>query len=109
MKNFKNKAFRSTFLAGTTFIVVAVILVGGILYSIIIHANFDHFIKKSEKVENEEIVKEEVLLDADEPVQKIVYKTDTVYIERKCSKKHVEQAQSHDTSKIAQEEIKEVQ
>jgi len=109
MKNFKNKAFRSTFLAGTTFIVVAVTLVGGILYSIIINANFDHFIKKSEKVENGEIVKEEVLLDADEPVEKIVYKTDTVYIERKCLRKHVEHTQSLDTLKIAQEEIKEVQ
>ena len=109
MKNFKNKAFRSTFLVGTTFIVVAVTLVGGILYSIIIHANFDHFIKKSEKVEREEIVKEEVLLDADEPAEKIVYKIDTVYIERKCLRKHVEHTQSIDTLKIAQEEIKEVQ
>jgi hypothetical protein len=108
MKKFKNKAFRSTFLVGTTFIVVAVTLVGGILYSIIIHANFDHFIKKSEKVENKEIVKEEVLLHAYEPVEKIVYKTDTVYIERKCLKKHVEHTQSHDTLEIAQQEIKEV-
>lgn len=107
MKNFKNKAFRSTFLVGTTFIFVAVTLVGGILYSIIINANFDYFIKKSEKVENVEVVKEEVLQD-DEPVEKIVYKTDTVYIERKCLRKHVEHTQSHDTLKIAQQEIKEV-
>jgi hypothetical protein len=109
MKNSKNKAFRSTFLVGATLIVVAVTLVGGILYSIIIHANFDHFIKKSEKVEREEIVKDNVLLDANEPVEKIVYKTDTVYIERKCLRKHVEHTQSHDTLKIAQQEIKEVQ
>jgi hypothetical protein len=108
MKNFKNKAFRSTFLIGLTFIVVVVTLVGGILYSIIIHANFDHFIKKSKKIENDEVVKEEVLLD-DAPAEKIVYKTDTVYLEKKCSKKHVEQIQSHDTLKIAQQEIKEVE
>jgi len=109
MKNSKNKAFRSTFLIGATFMVVAVIIVGGILYSLFVHANFDHFTKKPDKIESEEIVKEEVVLDDAEPAEKIVYKTDTVYIEKKCSKKHVEQTQSHDTSKIAPQEIKEVQ
>ncbi len=104
MKNFKNKAFRSTFLIGLTFIVVVVTLVGGILYSIIINANFDHFLKKSKKIENDEIVKEEVLVD-DEPVEKIVYKTDTVFIERKCLKKHVEQIKNlPDTLKSKPEE-----
>jgi anionic cell wall polymer biosynthesis LytR-Cps2A-Psr (LCP) family protein len=101
MKNSKNKAFRSTFLIGATFIVVAVTILGGILYSLFVHANFDHFTKKPDKIKSEEIVKEEVVLDDSEPAEKIVYKTDTVYIERKCSKKHVEQIQSLDTSKIS--------
>jgi len=99
MENSKNKAFRSTFLIGMCFISIVVTIVGGILYSLFVHSNFDYFTKKSEKVENVEVV-EEALLDDEEPLEKIVYKTDTVYIEKKCSRKHAEQIQSLDTSKI---------
>jgi hypothetical protein len=104
MKNSRNKAFRSTFLMGITFIVVVVTLVGILLYSAIAHVNFDFFTDE-EEIERKEAVKEEPKLAVDVSPQNVVYITDTLYREKKCLRKHVEQIKNlPDTSKSKPEE-----
>ena len=95
MKNSKNKGFRNTFLIGSVSLLVIVSIGGGIIYSIIAHSNFDHFVKRGVKKEIK-IQEEEIIIEDKEPEVKVIH--DTVKIIERCKKNHCEEPPKKPTS-----------
>lgn len=89
MKNSKNKGFRNTFLIGSVALLLIVSIGGGLIYSIVVHSNFDHFAKKGVKKEIG-IQEEEIILDDKQPEVKVIH--DTVKIIERCEKNHCEES-----------------
>lgn len=86
MENSKNKGFRNSFLIGLTIICLTIIMGGGIIYSVISHANFEFLEKKGNKKELFKKQEAERSLDEEQPEVKIIY--DTIRITEHCKKEH---------------------
>lgn len=99
MENYKNKGFRNSFLIGLTIIGLTITLGGGIIYSIISHANF-FFVEK--KGNNKELFKKQDMDSAPvnkQPEVKIIY--DTIRIAEHCKKEHCNAEQKkHDLDSV---------
>ena len=106
MKNSKNKGFRNTFLIGSIALLAIISLGGGLIYSVIVHSNFDHFSKKETKKQIKE-EEAEVIIDDKEPEVKVIH--DTVKIIERCKKNHCEETTkkpAHDSVNVLPESPK---